>query len=841
MQSLHLVCNAHLDPVWQWEWEEGAAAAISTFRVAADLCDAYAHFIFNHNESLLYQWIEEYEPALFVRIQDFVARGKWHIMGGWYVQPDCNMPSGESLVRQILVGKRYFREKFGVEPTTAINFDPFGHTRGLVQILAKSGYDSYIFTRPDLNACPLPEEVFTWVGYDGSTVTGQHGGAYGSGLGVAREKIGDWMAKHTDQSLGMVLWGVGNHGGGPSRYDLEQITALMTEDTGWNILHSTPEAYFAALHDSGKELHRVDYTLNSFSVGCYTSQIRIKQKHRQLEHMLLMTERILAHAALAGHFAYPREAVHEALKDLLFSEFHDALPGSSIQPVEEMVLRLLDHGMEILSRQRGRAFFSLAAGQPVAHEGEIPILIYNPHPYPIRGTFECEFMLADQNWTETFTDVAVYAGETTLPSQVEKEQSNLNLDWRKRVAFTAELQPGTMNRFDCKLNRLPERPARPIIPTEGAFVFKTEELEVVINTATGLLDRYCVHGVDHLQPSAFLPLAIADNEDPWGMCVDRFDQVKGKFMLMSPDAGTAFSGVHTGVLPSVRIIEDGPVRTVAETALAYYESRVLLQYRLPKHGTEIEVVVRVHWNEKDTMLKLALPIALPEADYLGQVAYGVEALRMDGREVVSQQWVAATSTKADAAFTCINDGIYGSSWQDGVMRLSLLRSSAYTAHPIYERPILPADRYTPRIDQGERLFHFWINGGAREESMAHIDRIALTKNEPPVCLSYFPTGDGIAPRPLAILHDDTVQITALKQAEEDDGFIIRLFEPTGVARETVLELPIFDVRYPVALGAFEIKTLRFDPATQLFSETDLLERPVDDRATTKYRYNCPPR
>ncbi len=139
MKTLHLICNAHIDPVWQWDWEEGAAEAVSTFRIAAAFAQEFDAFVFNHNEALLYRWIEEYEPPLFAQIQALVRDGKWHIMGGWYLQPDCNLPSGESFVRQILLGRRYFQEKFGVEPRTAINFDPFGHSRGLVQILAKSG------------------------------------------------------------------------------------------------------------------------------------------------------------------------------------------------------------------------------------------------------------------------------------------------------------------------------------------------------------------------------------------------------------------------------------------------------------------------------------------------------------------------------------------------------------------------------------------------------------------------------------------------------------------------------------------------------------------------------
>ena len=148
MNKLHLLCNAHLDPVWLWRWNEGLAEAISTFRVAADFCEQYDGFVFNHNEALLYEWVEEHEPQLFARIQKLVKDGKWHIMGGWYIQPDCVMTSGESLLTQIRLGQEYFEEKFGVKPTTAINFDPFGHSRGLVQILKKTGFDGYIFMRP---------------------------------------------------------------------------------------------------------------------------------------------------------------------------------------------------------------------------------------------------------------------------------------------------------------------------------------------------------------------------------------------------------------------------------------------------------------------------------------------------------------------------------------------------------------------------------------------------------------------------------------------------------------------------------------------------------------------
>ncbi|MBN1249451.1 MAG: alpha-mannosidase, partial [Anaerolineae bacterium] len=445
---IHLLCNAHIDPVWLWEWEEGAAEAISTFRTAADLCEAFDGFVFNHNEVVVYEWVEAYEPELFARIQRLVREGKWHIMGGWYLQPDCNMPSGESFVRQILAGRRYFAEKFGARPTTAINFDPFGHTRGLVQILAKSGYDAYLFCRPQEQWCHLPDGDFIWVGYDGSEVIGHRSVTwYTAPLGGAREKVETWMEEHPDRDLTLLLWGVGNHGGGPSWKDLQDLSDLIAETERFEILHSTTQAYFSEVRarhtgETGHlQLPRHTKDINPWAVGCYTSQVRIKQRHRALENTLYATEKMASVAAIQGVLDYPREALASAQRDLLFSEFHDILPGSSIQPVEETSLRLLDHGLETLSRVRARTFFALAQGQPRAPEGEIPILVYNPHPFPVKTTMVCEFQLADLNWGETYTQVTATQNGEPLPTQVEKELGNVNADWRKRVVFNAELAP----------------------------------------------------------------------------------------------------------------------------------------------------------------------------------------------------------------------------------------------------------------------------------------------------------------------------------------------------------------------------------------------------------------
>jgi len=819
--SIHLVCNAHIDPVWLWEWEEGAAEAMATFRTAADLCEEFPSFVFNHNEAILYQWIEAYEPSLFARIRRLVKRKRWHIMGGWYLQPDCNLPSGESFVRQIQLGKRYFREAFGVDVTAAVNLDPFGHSRGLVQILAKSGYNAYLFCRPSPADCAWIDPDFTWVGFDGSEVRGCRADAhYNSAPGKARERLEDWIR---DDPCTLLLWGVGNHGGGPSRQDLRDLARAAKQHGDLRILHSTPERYFEERRRHVPTPPRIERDLNPWAVGCYTSMIEVKRRHRMLENWLYATEKMATTAAAQKLMPYPESELLEASRDLATSEFHDALPGTSIPLVEEGVLRLLDHGLEMVSRVRARAFFALSRGQAKARPGEFPILVYNPHPYPVRGIVECELQPQWPHGTERFMQPRVRQGRRALPAQAEKEESNINEDHRKRVVFPAVLEPGRMSRFDCRLELVTRKPAPTLRATGRRIQFRSNDMEVRVNTHTGLIDRYRVGGVDYLSPDAARFLVMIDNADPWGMTTTRFRRRAGRFRLLSPEAGSRFSGLGDQVIPSVRVIEDGAVRTVVEAVFGYGHSFICQQIKLPKRGTEIEIAVRVHWAEKDRMLKWSLPTPLARPELRGEVAYGAATLPGNGDEAIAQKWVALVDRVADRCLTCINDATYGCDAYRGELRLSLLRSPAHAAHPTGTRPIVQPDRHTPRIDQGERRFRFWLNAGPVGARLAAVGREAQVRNERPFALCCFPPGKGRRPAPGPRLSDPVVQMTAFKMGA---GLIIRLFEPTGKPRTTTLTLPWAGVRERVRLDGFEIKTLRYQVRSKRLIEVDLLEEPL---------------
>jgi alpha-mannosidase len=830
---IHLVCNAHIDPVWQWEWEEGASTALATFKVAADLCDEFPAFIFNHNEAVLYRWIETYDPPLFRRIQRLVRKGRWHIMGGWWLQPDCNMPSGEGFVRQALHGKRYFIEKFGVEPRTAINFDPFGHDRGLVQILARSGYDSYIVTRPDANWIKLPADTFRWQGYDGSEITVCRPlWGYGSRLGEAVKKINDLKPKFA--ALGgpchLMLWGVGNHGGGPSRADLRDIEAMLREKGDFRITHSTAEAYFDRIRAAGVQLPTFADDLRPWGVGCYTTMAQVKQQYRELENELLATEKTLAMVCANGLMEWPAEEMGEAVRDMLLVQFHDSLPGSSIEAVEQMLLRICGHGREILSRVRAHAVFALSGVQAPARADEIPVLAVNPHPYPVDTVVECEFMMADMNPKDSFTTFTVRQGGRVIPSQVERERSNLNLDWRKRIVFRATLPPSSMARFDCTPDE--PLPARPRFDARRSGLIERRngsKMDVAINAGTGLIERYRVNGRDMLGAGACLPRILADTADPWGMRERGYKEVVEDFRLMDPVSAADFAGVSSPRLEPVRIIEDGPVRTVVEALLAAGDSRIRMRYTIPSEGTDIGIEVRVHWMETDRMLKLEFPMPASVRDgwrYAGEGAFGVSSLPCNGEEAVAHRWVAPVNDGADIAVTLINAGTYGSDFTPERLRMTLLRSPAYCAHPINDRPLVPQDRHTARIDQGVRSFRFVLNGGPVEDRMHAVGREADVVNEAPFAINIFPTGSNLGHEMKAGLRvsDPVVLIPACKRAEDGKAWLIRLFEPTGVKRRVRLSWPAVGLRHTAVLKPFEVATLRVGSRGGKVRLTDLIER-----------------
>ena len=790
LKKIHMICNAHIDPIWQWDLPEGISATLSTFYSAAKLCDEF-DYVFCHNEVTVYKYVEEYAPELFEKIKELVKAGKWHVMGGWHLQPDCNMPSGESFVRQIREGQRYFMEKFGVCPRVAINLDPFGHSVGLVQIIKKCGQDSYLFVRPFHHEMKLPSEQFIWRGLDGSEIKATRADGYGSSLGKAVKTVRDRTRWQTFDSC-VALWGVGNHGGGPSRKDLGEIKEqLLTADDA-KFIHSTPENFFSEIQPS----EVVDTSLRISMPGCYTSMYRLKKLHAQLENEISLAEKISSAAYMSGALDYPEKEIETAVEDLLNAEFHDVLPGTSVQCGEDAGLRLLNHGMLEAERAKIKAYFALSQNQSPAAEGEYPIVVFNPHPYEITENVECEFTLADQNWNEAISSRITVKDENgrVVPYQIIKEESNLTLDWRKRIIFEAKLKPFALSRFSAYVDF--EDTAKKKKPT--AFEFKSDRKYVKIDEKTGLLASYKIEGVEYLK-DGFSLCAFDDNADPWGMAKSQLERMGTNETCFT--LSKAPSGVFEG-MKSVQIIEDGEIYLGIEAFFECGATRARILYKIYKNNDDVDIDVTLFVGEINKMIKLRVPFA-QNGELIGQVPFGTEALFMDGRENVSQGFIAIDTGKACPAI--FKNGVYGSHFENGAVYLSLVRGVTYCAHPIGERELIPTDRFTKKIDQGENSYSFRLSVCER----SGLERKAKEFSEKPYGLNIFPVPSKKTSKALEIsLGGDVISVDTVKKQYGKDATIFRLVNNTPNEEKSYLK--VHGEKIDLTFGKYEVKTVVYE-------------------------------
>ena len=790
-KKIHLVCNAHLDPIWQWEWEEGAASALSTFKSASDLCDEF-DYIFCHNEVTLYKYIEEYAPELFEDIKRHIKEGKWKIIGGWYLQPDCNMPCGESFIRQIQFGKNYFRKKFGVQSKTAYNVDAFGHSAGLVQIMKKCGQENCVIVRKGDD--PVPDTHLIWEGLDGSRIKLAALRGYNSGLGKAVEKI-NRLTDEAEHDVECIMWGVGNHGGGPSRKDLSDIKELI-ENSEIEIRHSTVDDFFADINP--EIVHKKSFNISM--PGCYTSVSKVKQSHAEFEDNLYMTEKLCSVAALKGLIEYPEKELCEATEDLLTAEFHDVLPGTSIKAGEENGLMLFSHGKNILNKLRAKAYFALTSQEPKAKEGEYPFLVFNPNAYEWETEVECEFMLADQNWSDSIvSSFKVLDGEgNEIPAQFVKETSHLNLDWRKRLVFKAKLAPMAISRFSVFVEFVDKKEQEKEIH-QGNIVYQNENTYIEISKTTGLLKSYKVDGKEYIKEEAFYLCQYDDNADPWGMADSQLDAIGSnpqRFSLMEKPDGV-FAGMH-----SVQIIENGALRLCTEAFFKLNNSRARVEYIIHKTSGELDVKVDLFAGEINKMFRLAVPVAF-EGEYRGQTAFGTQPLYMNGRECVAQRFVYVKGESNCLAL--FNKGTYGSKFLDSTMEMSLLRTATYCAHPICDRPLIPLDRYTQKIDLEERNFSFRLCVAKEKE----LERLSQEFTTQPYACNVFPIERKAEPKSFNIeISNKNIALTTFKKAIGNNEYILRFLNNSPENEKT--EFTLNSASISLSFTPFEAKTVVFN-------------------------------
>ena len=384
----HMIGNAHIDAPWLWPWEEAMSVVHSTFRSALDRMNEYPDFTFTASSAQFYEWVAATDPVMMEEIRKRVVEGRWDVVGGWWVEPDVNIPNGESLVRQGLYSQRLFQQLFRRSAQIGYNPDSFGHPGTLPQILKLQGMHTYVFMRPQSHEKKLPSDVFWWEGADGTRVlTYRIPYSYGFSEhldGRLRDFISN-LAEPT-KSL-MVFYGAGDHGGGPAKENIQSILDMQKQTGAPTILFSTPDHYFDEVSKLDN-LPVVADDLQHHSVGCYTAMSEIKKDNRTTEAALATGEKMAALASVLAGFDYPKSEFTAAWKKVLLMQFHDSMAGTALPEHYVVSRHAYGYALEVANQAINLAAQKIAWQIPAQDPDSEYLVVFNPHAWDARLNVE---------------------------------------------------------------------------------------------------------------------------------------------------------------------------------------------------------------------------------------------------------------------------------------------------------------------------------------------------------------------------------------------------------------------------------------------------------------------
>ena len=815
---LHMIGNAHIDPVWLWQWPEGYQEVRATFQSAIDRLDEYPDFVFTCDSSLFFEWVEESDRELFARIRERIAEGRFQVVGGWWVEPDCNIPSGESLVRQALYGQRYLREKFGITATTGANLDSFGHNATIPQILRKSGVDSYVFLRPGPKEKTLESPIFWWESLDGSRVL-----AYRIPHEYCAPK--DDLGEHVEKALATlperdeeyaVFYGVGNHGGGPTKANLDQIARLNESGASPPLELSSLRRFFDGVAANGGDYPTVRGELQHHSPGCYTTHSGIKRWNRRAENLLQRAEKWSAVADSLGLRPYPLAELTRAWKLLLFNQFHDTLAGTSIEPAYEDARDQLGHASSLAANAFNAAVQSIARQIGIEQEEEMrPVVVFNPHPWPLRADVEVEYTWLRAEGAHVVDD----AGEA-VPMQMTRPLTTMSSS-RGRLVFPVEVPPLGYRTYRVRRGDLVFQKHK---VSSSQSRLENEHLLLELDPETGRIAKLVLKatGADLAAPGSKHAVVIEDLSDTWGHGVTAYDKEIGEFKCTS-----------------VRLLEAGPVRAILRVESRYGSSTLREDYVLGADVPYVDVRVALGWHEPLKLLKLRYSTSIETDTATFETPYGHLERAASGDEEPGQSWVDVSC--GGRGLTVINDAKYGYDVRGGDscvgsteqpksggggfagagadIGISVVRSPVWAWHDPRE---LEEDGDFEYMDQGRQNFVVRLIPHAGDWRDADVVRRAAEVNQPPFALIET-FHDGSLPQARGFASDggSDVVVTVVKRGEDGGGYVARAFESTGRAAHATLE--VLGRTIDADFGAHEIKTFVLPADGGPTIETDLLE------------------
>lgn len=759
--TVHPFGHAHLDTAWLWPLEVTEKKMAHTAATQLALLEQYPDYTFVHSQPAQYAWLQEHYPKLFSRVRGAVAAGRWQPAGGLWVEPDCNVPSGESMVRQLVYGMRYFREELGVEVREAWLPDIFGFSGSLPQIFVQAGLDCFITQKLSWSQFnELPHHTFWWQGIDGTRIWAHFPPADTYGGDCTPTQLRAHLDRYRDHARcdhGLYPFGFGDGGGGPTAEQLELLQRARGATTLPRIARGSLREFVEQAQADSDDLQTWSGELYlEFHRGTYTTQARCKADNRRCELALRDAELLAAHALAPAR--YPAAQLEQLWKLVLLNQFHDILPGSGIR---EVYARAASDHREVLSGAEqiaADALVSLARAQPPApgargSSGGGPELALFQF-----STLGAEGRIPARLARPLRRPRALICGEREIPLQrVELFGEDLLLFAVPDEALTSVAR--------CTISS--EQPAASAAPAAALEVsarrLRSDALDV-------RLDRHGNLSSVKLRQSGAELIARGERAN----MLQLFDDQPLDWSAWDIDIFALQTGRDLSRSERVEVVEQGPVRIAVEVEKRFGKSRVVQRISLgPTPGIRFDTLV--DWYETDKLLKVAFPLAVHAERARFEVQFGhVErathrntSWEVAKFEMPAQRWADLSEGGQGAAL--VNDSKYGYDVRDNVLRMTLLRSprapdpQADVGRHVFSYALLPhrGDYRAARVVEAatalnSRLFAVALDSGRRSRKKAAVAT---------------PGG------PLVACSSPDVMVDTVKRADEGgDQFVVRLYE-----------------------------------------------------------------
>ena len=787
-KKLDMIGNAHLDPVWLWNWQEGFQEAKATFRSALDRMKEDPDFVFSCSQAAVYEWIENNCPEMFKEIQDRVQEGRWELVGGWWIQPDCNIPCGESFARQGLYGQRYFLSRFGKIAETGYNVDSFGHHSNLPQILRKSGMKNYVFMRPMPMEKGLPSRIFHWRSMDGSDVMTYRipyeYNSWGKDLERYTERL-QCELEDGENEL-MQFYGVGNHGGGPTRENIRSIHRMDEDPSFPHMKMTTISSFFESIARNGRCYPVYEGDLQHHASGCYAANGRIKEANRRSEEKLLEAEKWCSVADIVEKQKYPAD-FSTAWKDVLFNQFHDILAGTCIKSACDDAC--FAYGEATIIGQRDLNYALQAISWDINIEQDVamkPIVVFNSQAWSGKMivTLEMRGLSSD--------DFYLYDDQNQLvPAQRISSEATVN--GQSKLLFVANLPAMGYAVFRLYM-KTGDAPAWENVPVNDKCL-ENDRFKLEFSEVTGYLTRLYdkQEDVEVLRSESGRLKVLEDPYDTWAHDIYKFDKNLTDMKLVSR-----------------KVIESGPVRSTIRMKYQYNNSLVWQDFSLYKEMNFIDVHVKCDWKEPRTMLKVAYSLACNFRKPTYEVPFGYLERNSNGEEEPGQTWIDVTGeyNKKPVIYgmAIANTSKYSYSVDLSEINLTLLRNCVYAHHnpKTLDGDLDEYDFIENRVQ--EFTYRIIPHRGTWKDAHV-IQRAAELNTRPETIIETYHKGNLPLRKSFLSLESDHIVLTAMKQSEEGDGIIIRAYESKRQSGDAILRAEFMNRTETLHFEPCEIKTI----------------------------------